>query len=319
MSAQAVRPDLVDMDSQTQKQPAVVLVATDGDWAGRSLESVLVANGYAVLRSGDGEDALALARRFRPDALILDEHLPGLSGIDICRLLREEAGFDLSTPIVITAPSPSQRAIRQAAYDAGAWDFCTHPLEADTLILKLGTFLRGRAAISQAREQALIDNATGVLSPLGLERWAEQLAARAIRNHEPLACVVLMPLDDAVTGSEAVTSFLQVSREAFRRSDVVGRTSDGRLALLAPDTDSKGVEGMLMRLRAAITAAAGRSNSLSAVPSDFKAGYWAVPDYSSSQVDPAELLRRAAQALDHISAVSPAGSMAINFDQLPVS
>lgn len=319
MSAQAVRPEPVDMDSQSLKHPAVVLVATDGDWAGRSLESVLVANGYAVLRSGDGEDALSLARRFRPDALILDEHLPSLSGIDICRILREEEGFDLSTPIVITAPSPSQRAIRQAAYDAGAWDFCTHPLEADTLILKLGTFLRGRAAIAQARDQALIDSATGVLTPQGLERWAEQLAARAIRNHEPLACVVLMPLDSGTAGAEPVSSFLQVSRDAFRRSDVVGRTSDGRLALLAPDTDSKGVEGLLTRLRAAITAAAASSSSVSAVPTDFKAGYWAVPDYSSNQVNPAELLRRAAQALDHVTTLSPAGSMAISFDQLPVS
>lgn len=319
MSAQAARPEPVDMEPQSTKQPAVVLVATDGDWAGRSLESVLVANGYAVLRSGDGEDALALARRFRPDALILDEHLPGLSGIDICRMLREEEGFDLSTPIVITAPSPSQRAIRQSAYDAGAWDFCTHPLEAETLILKLGTFLRGRAAIAQARQQALVDSATGLLTPQGLERWAEQLAARAIRNHEPLACVVLMPLDQGGAGGEAASSFVQMSREAFRRSDVVGRTSDGRLALLAPDTDSKGVEGMLTRLRAAITAAAAGSNSVSAPATDFKAGYWAVPDYSSSQVSPTELLRRAGQALDHISAVAPTGSMAINFDQLPVS
>lgn len=318
MSAHAARPQPVDMEAQSQKHLAVVLVATDGDWAGRSLESVLVANGYAVLRSGDGEDALALARRFRPDALILDEHLPGLSGIDICRMLREEEGFDLSTPIVVTAPSPSQRAIRQAAYDAGAWDFCTHPLEADTLILKLGTFLRGRAVMAQGRAQALIDSATGVLTPQGLERWAEQLAARAIRNHEPLACVVLMPLA-AAAGSDGVSSFLQVSRDAFRRSDVVGRTSDGRLALLAPDTDSKGVEGMLARLRAAITAAAASSNSVSAVPTDFKAGYWAVSDYSSNQIDPAELLRRAAEALNHISAVSPAGSMAVNFDQLPLS
>ena len=46
------------------QQPPVLLVATDGEWSGRSLESVLVANGYAVLRAADGEDALALSRRY---------------------------------------------------------------------------------------------------------------------------------------------------------------------------------------------------------------------------------------------------------------
>lgn len=317
MSAQAAQPEPAYMDTHVRKQPAVVLVATDGDWAGRSLESVLVANGYAVLRSGDGEDALALAKRFQPDALIMDEHLVGLSGIDICRLLRAEPGFDLSTPIVITAPSPSQRAVRQAAYDAGAWDFCTHPLEADTLILKLGTFLRGRQAVATAREQALMDSSTGVLSQFGLERWAEQLMARASRNHEPLACVVLMPSEAEASTSDPISAFLQMSRDAFRRSDVVGRTEDGRLALLAPDTDSNGVEGMLARLRAAFANA--NQPAASASSGSFKAGYFAVQDLASNRVEPAELIRRAAVALDHLSTGSPGERMAISFDQLPVT
>jgi DNA-binding response OmpR family regulator len=326
MTAAVSRPEPVLMDS-TVRHPSVVLIAIEGDWAGRSLESVLVANGYAVLRAGDGEDALALAKRYRPDALILDEHMSGLSGIDVARILRDEPGFDHATPIVITAPSPGQRSVRQAAYDAGAWDFCTHPVEAETLILKLGTFLRARSAISDAREKALIDKETGVLSPLGMERWAEQLAARASRNHESLACVVLMPSDasggpasaenDAVTS--AVASFLQLSRDAFRRSDVVGRTEDGRLALLAPQTDPHGVEGMLARLRAAIADATAGQHPGFPAATEFKAGYWAARDFALTPLEPTELLKRAARALDHISNPSREEKLAIGFDQLPVS
>lgn len=308
------------------KHPSVVLIAIEGDWAGRSLESVLVANGYAVLRAGDGEDALALARRYRPDALILDENLMSLGGIEVCRLIREEPDFDQATPIVITAPSPVQRAIRQSAYDAGAWDFCTHPLEAETLILKLGTFLRARRAISDARDQALMDQATGVLSAQSMERWAEQLAARASRNHEPLACVVMMPSDTAQSPTSApidsvttaVSSFVQLSRDAFRRSDVVGRTEDGRLALLAPQTDSDGVEGMLARLRSAL-AAATSGHAGFASPKQFKAGYWAAQDFAAARLAPGELLKRAARALDHISNPAPHAPLAISFDELPVS
>ena len=314
------------MDNEV-RHPSVVLLAIEGDWAGRSLESVLVANGYAVLRAGDGEDALALAKRYRPDALILDEHLTALSGIDVARLIREEPDFDHATPIVVTAPSPAHRVVRQAAYDAGAWDFCTHPLEAETLILKLGTFLRARGAISDAREKALIDRETGVLSPLGMERWAEQLAARASRNHESLACVVLMPSDasggpmskeaDGVTN--AVASFLQLSKDAFRRSDVVGRTEDGRLALLAPQTDPSGVEGMLARLRAAIAEATAGQRPGFPAPTEFKAGYWAARDFALTPLEPTELLKRAARALDHISNPAPNEKLAMGFDQIPLS
>ena len=327
MSAAVSTPELADMETVAKQHPAVVLVATEGDWAGRSLESVLVSRGYAVLRAGDGEDALVLAKRFRPDALILDEHLIGLSGIEVCRLLREDPAFEPSTPVVITAPSPAHRTVRQAAYDAGAWDFCTHPIDSETLICKLGTFLRARRAITDAREQALFDATTGVLTPQSMERWADQLAARASRNHEPLACVVLMPSDakggplaseiDAVTG--AISSFLQMSKDVFRRSDVVGRTNDGRLALLAPDTDSEGVEGMLARLRAAIAESTAAGDPGVPAATDFKAGYWAVHDFSSAPLEPAELIRRASKALDHISNPSPTGKLAISFDQLPLS
>lgn len=313
--------------SKDAKQPSVVLVAIEGEWAGRSLESVLVANGYAVLRAGDGEDALALAKRYRPDALILDEHLVSLGGIEVCRLLREDSAFDASTPMVITAPSPAQRTVRAAAYEAGAWDFCTHPLDADTLILKLGTFLRARSAVADAEAHALIDSPTGVLTAAGMERWAEHIAARASRNHEPLACVVMMPSgqhansathSELDTVTDAVNSFLELSKDAFRRSDVVGRMTDGRLALLAPDTDSDGVHGLLARLRGAIAAAtAGRPGLPSA--NEFKAGYWAVQDFSSAPLEPAELMRRAARALDHISNPSPTERLAIGFDQLPIS
>lgn len=308
------------------KEPAVVLVATEGEWAGRSLESVLVATGYAVLQAGDGSDAIALARRYQPDAVILDEYLPGMGGIEVCRKLHDDPTFDASTPIVITAPSPASRTTRSAAHEAGAWEFCTHPVDADTLLAKLRTFLRAKRALIEARGQSLVDPETGILTALGMERWAETLAARASRNREPLACVVLMPgaskTSDPATGVDGVTgavsSFLALSRDAFRRSDVVGRMTDGRLALLAPDTDTDGVHGLLARLRSSVAAASGAR--LGAAPTnDFKAGYWAVEDFSAAQIEPGELLKRAAQALDHISNPSPLADMAFGFDQLPVS
>jgi CheY-like chemotaxis protein len=312
------------------QQPPVLLIATEGEWAGRSLESVLVANGYAVLRAADGEDALALARRYQPDGLILDDHMSGHGGIELCRILRDDPGFDPATPIVITAASPAQHSVRTAAYDAGAWEFCTHPLEADTLVLKLGTFLRAKRALAEARSQSLIDAPTGVLTPLGMERVAEQLAARALRNHESLACVVLMPSGQVAGASggyspdidnitEAVASFLQLSRDAFRRSDIVGRMSDGRLALLAPETDSQGVQGMLARLRAAIAQATHNRPDSTPTTGEFKAGYWAASDFGSSPVEASELMRRAARALDHISNPTPGKEFAMGFDQLPIS
>ena len=305
------------------RQSPVLLIATEGEWAGRSLESVLERHGYSILRAEDGRDALGRALQRHPDAMILDEHLSGIGGIEICQLLREDPSFDPSTPVIITASAPAPRAVRAAAYRAGAWEFCTQPLDIDTVLLQLSTFLRAKREVARVKDRAQYDAMTGVLTPEGMERWAEKLAARASRNHEPLACVVLMPVasdgdgaspQDRDTG-RAVTDFLELSRESFRRSDIVGRTSDGRLALLAPETDAEGVQGLLSRLRAAVGATAA---PLGSDPAAFNAGYWAVQDFASAPLEATELMRRAMRAHDHVNQ-TPHDRFSIGFDQLPVN
>jgi len=307
------------------QHPPVLLIATEGEWAGRSFESVLAANGYKILRVEDGRDALMWATRANPDAILLDEHLAGVhgGGIEVCKRLRDDPAFDASTPIVVIASNTSGRAIRTEAYRAGAWLVTTHPLDTETLFLELGTFIRAKQAVNSAREQSLVDAATGFLTPQGLQRWAEQLTARAKRNHESLACVVLMPsassTKSAASQAETMQGFLQIARDAFRRSDIVGFLEDGRLALLAPDTDTRGVHGFITRLRAAIAEAektrpAGSTESAPA----FEAGYWAVDDFASVRMDPTDLLRRAAEATEPL-AKSQAWPMSADFTRLPTS
>jgi CheY-like chemotaxis protein len=305
------------------KNSAELLIATEGEWAGRSLESVLERHGYAILRAEDGRDALGRALRRQPDAMILDEHLSGIGGIEVCELLREDPAFDASTPIIITASAPAPRAVRAAAFRAGAWEFCTQPLDIDTLLLQLHTFLSAKRQVKK-RNGSLFDPTTGALTADGLEWWGEKLAARATRNHEALACVVLTP---TLTGDEpprlahdhdsstAVAQFLRLSRDSFRRSDIIGSTVDGRLALLAPQTDEQGVQGMLARLRATLNAS---STQLAKDSIRIQAGYWAVPDFASEPLGAPELMQRAMRAHDHIIR-SPYTRSEIGFDQLPVS
>ena len=309
----------------TANQPPVLVIATEGEWASRSLESVLVSHGYVVVRAMDGQDALNCARRTQPDAIILDQYLPGIGGIEVCGQLRDDPTFDPATPIVIVGSAPASRTTRTAAIANGAWEFVAQPIDTDSLLMQLTTYIRAKRASSVARARSMVDESTGVLTPFGMERWAEQLAARASRNHEPLACVVLMPVaQQQESGIEKqtrdlntkVARFLQMSRDHFRRSDIVGRIDDGRVAVLAPATDDAGVHGLLARLRSAMAADVSHASDTSG--KDFRAGYWAVQDFASAPLEPAELLRRAARALDHIN-LSPGQELAIGFDQLPLS
>jgi DNA-binding response OmpR family regulator len=312
------------MTEESEARPAMLLVATEGDWAGRSLESVLTLKGHSVLRTQSGRDAVALARRTRPDAVLVDQRLSDVNGFDVCRRLRDDPTFDPATPLIVIAGSPASRDERVQALSAGAWAFWTQPLDTELLVYELETFLRAKRASAASRDASLVDPDTGLLTPKGLERWAEQLTASAARKHEPLACVVLMPVMAEAADADADDADAKVMADALaalsqgqlRQSDILGRTADGRLAFLAPDTDDAGVVAFMQRLRRALDKATAKG-ATPAAGFDFRAGFYATDDFSTS-LAPAEMIRRASRAVDHATQLR-GGDLAFNFKEIPLN
>jgi len=301
----------------------LVLVAAD-DWMGRSMASVLESEGYNVVRTDAGRGALDLARRINPDAILVEESLPDVSGSEVCRALRDDPLFDHAIPIFITASAPVAHSVRGRAYVAGAWDYCSQPIDVEALLWKLQTFTRARRALKAARSDLVIDQATGLYSALGLRYWAEHLCALASRRHEALACVAVMPdraEDSSATDGEPSTEVLNyladVCRAHSRRSDIIGYLGQWRLAILAPGTDALGVMGFVARLREAL------GKSMTQASGDrftfpLHAGYCAVHDFAAAAIAPAELLRRAEAALGHALRAGE-WDVVFSFDELPVS
>ena len=305
--------------NQTLTNRALILIVTESDWAGRSLESELMDHGYSVLRTHDGRATTDLVHRAKPDAVILDQHMREIDGIALCRALHDDPRFDPATPIILIGGAPSSQAERTEAYAAGAWSFATHPLDSAILLHELATFMRARQSIASVRENSLGDASTGLLSASGMAKWAEHLAARALRNKEPLACVVLMPQTNATDDDEmaaAESAFIEASRAHMRQSDIVGVTSEGRIAVLAPATDGAGVGGLLQRLRNALQAAEAKMPS-GGRPATFRAGYATVDDFAASVVPPADLIRRATRALEY--SVESTSDLAFDFSRVPLS
>lgn len=309
------------MDPQTPR--ALVLVASQGEWVGRSLENVLESNGYSVLRVESGRRALELSRRTKPDAILLDDSLPDISGVDVCRALRDDPLFNHATPIFLMAAVQHASRVRTAAYEAGAWDYCTLPLDVETLLAKIGTFMRGAREIDESRANALVDRLTGLYSSHGVDRLLEQLSARAVRKKEPIACVVLaseMLQDGSALTPDHATDVLaeltEVCRSSSRRSDVVGYLGDSRVAIVAPDTDVAGVLRLIDRLREGIERLNAKSRSGRSSAS-LRVGYYAVPNLAEANLVPADLVQRAKTALEY----APRGlaTSAVNFDDVLVN
>jgi two-component system KDP operon response regulator KdpE len=122
-----------------------VLVVDDDVRILKTLEINLRARGFEVVLARTGEDALQLAARHHPDAVILDLGLPQMDGLDVVRGLR---GWT-SVPIVVLSGRDTERAKVQAL-DLGADDYLTKPFGMDELFARLRAAVR-RAVVPEGK------------------------------------------------------------------------------------------------------------------------------------------------------------------------
>lgn len=280
-----------------------MLLANDQEWSARSLESVLGPQGFASVRAYTGRQTLELARRVHPDVIIVDVGMPDISGIEICRRLREDLEFPRSTPIVVTTAGPASRAQRLEALRAGAWEFLSQPIDAETLLLKLSLFVEARREIDRSREESLLDTSTGLYNVRGLARRAREIGADASRRRAPLACVAVSPVSDddlAARGEDLdariAAHMSEICRRTARSSDAVGRLGRAEFAIIAPSTDSGGAVRLVERVKEQVESLPLMLDGVSRV-FHLRAGYCAVSNFAQSSVDAVELLLRAASAL----------------------
>ena len=303
MAPDKTRADRASTEGVTRAP--VILIANDQEWSARSIESVLHPRGYAVLRAFTGRQALNLARRAQPDALIVDLRLPDLDGADVCRSLLEDDRFSRTTPIFITTASPTDRATRLEAYRAGAWEFCAQPIDGELLLLKLEAFMRAKLDADRIRDLTLLDERTGLYNARGLARRAAELGAEAYRRHAPVACVAFAP-DTSFAGKpdEEVDNLADrlteqvgsVFRQAGRTSDAIGRLGQTEFAVIAPATEASGAIRLAERMREVLSQVKVDVDGENR-PLHVHAGYCAVPDFTAASIDVVEMLLRATEAL----------------------
>ncbi|MER5179799.1 response regulator transcription factor [Streptomyces sp. NPDC002896] len=115
-----------------------MLLAEDDRAIRHALERALTLEGYEVTAVADGVEALAQAHRGKPDVLVLDVMMPGIDGLQVCRVLRAEGD---RTPILMLT-ARVETADRIAGLDAGADDYVVKPFDVDEVFARLRALLR---------------------------------------------------------------------------------------------------------------------------------------------------------------------------------
>jgi two-component system, OmpR family, response regulator RpaA len=131
----------------------LILVVDDDVAVAETIQRTLAHAGHEVTVAHRGADGLQLARRKRPDLVVLDIMMPGMSGIDVCRHLRVNAELRDVPILFLTAKGEITDKIE--GFEAGADDYLTKPFDLRELNLRVRALLRrahpGALAMSMER------------------------------------------------------------------------------------------------------------------------------------------------------------------------
>ncbi len=120
-------------------QPRILIVEDEPDLR-RGLELNIRAEGYAVITAATGDEGVAAALGERPDLVILDVMLPGMSGFDVCRELRRQS---FEAPIIMLT-ARAEETDRVVGLEIGADDYVTKPFGIRELLARIRVRLRRR-------------------------------------------------------------------------------------------------------------------------------------------------------------------------------
>jgi diguanylate cyclase (GGDEF)-like protein len=226
-----------------------ILIADDSLVSRHLLDATLRKWGYEVLVACDGAEALQLLEREdAPALIILDWMMPGMTGLEVCRRIRQRGSEPYTYILLLTSKSQKEDLIE--GMDAGADDYITKPFDQSELQVRLraGTrlvdlqaqLLSAREAL---REQATRDSLTRLWNRDSILETLTRELARAQRESSPLG-VVIVDLDHFkhINDNHGHPAGDAVLREAARRMhssvrqyDSVGRYGGEEFLILLPN------------------------------------------------------------------------------------
>ena len=124
-------------------EPAKILVVDDTPANIKLLGDLLSSRGYQVSTAVNGEEALAKVALEKPDLVLLDVMMPGLSGYDVCRRIRADPATVLLPVVMCTSLDPQQERVK--GIEAGADDFLSKPVNQPELFARVKSSLRVKA------------------------------------------------------------------------------------------------------------------------------------------------------------------------------
>lgn len=237
-------------------EPYRILIIDDSESLAQHFALILKEAGMKTLITTDPLKVMAPLNELQPDLILMDLHMPGCTGLELGRVIRQQETF-VSIPIVYLS-SETDADLQLEAISLGGDDFLTKPVRPEHLVLTV---------ISRAKRSRILrsfmerDSLTGLLNHTRIKKHLTREVERAGRQEREVSMGMIdidkfKAVNDTYghpTGDRVIKSMARMLKQRLRKTDIVGRYGGEEFAVILPDTDGVNAKKVMDELRIAFS------------------------------------------------------------------